>query len=80
MAGLFISSNEAHTVPVAIVLDITIDLIREESLDCIVELVLVEVQANIADSEVRPVGMLKSTDQTVVLGDPETVLDILQVD
>jgi len=76
---LLISGEESHTLNVLIVLDLTNNLIDEESLHSIVELVLPEVAANISHGIVRPVSELNTIDKTIVLSNPQTVLKSFKV-
>lgn len=80
MSHLLISGNEGDTVDVAVVLDLTVNLVGKEGLHCIVELVLVKVDSDVSHGVMRPVGMLNSMQETIVLGNPQTVLQSLKID
>jgi len=60
MSELLVAFQEAHIVSVSEVLHVAIALIDKESLNKVVELVLVEVSSYISQCVVRPVGMLDS--------------------
>ena len=80
MTELLVSGKEANALDVAVVLDLTVDLVQEEGLNGIVELVFPEVVASISHSEVRPVGMLNSVKEAVVLCYPQAILESFKVD
>jgi hypothetical protein len=77
---LLVSGEELDAVNITIVLDFAVDLINEEGLHGIVELVFPEVATNISHCEVRPVGVLDSMKEAVVLSDPQAILEGLKVD
>jgi hypothetical protein len=60
-------------------LDLAVYLVCEEGLDCVVELVLEQMIANILHGVVRPIGVLNAMQKAVVLGDPEAILKGLKV-
>lgn len=65
---------------VLVVSHLAVYLVSEECLNEVVELVLVQVVAHVAHRIVGPVGMLNAVQEAVVLGHPETVLELLEVD
>lgn len=70
----FAGGEEANLIKVSVIVDLTVDLVSEESLNEVVELVLVQVAADVAHGVVGPVSVLNTVQQAIVLGDPETVL------
>jgi hypothetical protein len=76
---LLVSGKEGRAVNIAVVLDLTVNLICKECLHSVVELEFPEVGANIPNCEVGPVGMLNSVKETVVVGNPQTVLEGVKV-
>lgn len=74
MVELLVSLQESDTADIAIVLDLSVDLVEEESLHCIVEFVFVQVASNITNGVVRPVCVLDSMQKAIVLSDPQSVL------
>ena len=79
VSELLVGPEEGNAVHVAVVGDLAVNLIGEEGLYSVVELVLVKVTACIAEEVVGPVGVLNSMDETIKLGNPESVLDGLKV-
>ena len=79
MAHLLISGEEGDTVDVAVVLDLTVNLVSEEGLHSVVELVLVEMGSNISHCVMRPVSVLNSMQEAIVLSNPKTVLQSLKI-
>lgn len=80
MSHLLISGNEGDTINVAVVLDLTVNLVGKEGFHCVVELILVKVGSDVFHGVMRPVGMLNSMQEAIVLGDPQTVLQGLKID
>ena len=76
---MLICGEEVNTVNIAVVLDLTVNLINKEGLESIVKLVLIEMASNILHCIVRPVSMLNSMEKAVVLSYPEAVLESLKV-
>ncbi len=79
MSELLVAFQEAHIVSVSEVLDVAIALIDKESFNKVVELVLVEVSSYVSQCVVRPVGVLNSMKKAIVLGDPKTILESLEI-
>lgn len=80
MLELLISGKESDVLDVAVVLDLTVDLVDEEGLQGVVELEFPEMGAHISHGVVGPVGMLNSVKQAVVVSNPETVLEGVKID
>ena len=76
---LLVTAKESYAIHVAIGGDFAVHLVGEESLQSIVELVLVHVHTHVSQEVVWPVCDLNSMSQAVVLGDPEPSLKVLQV-
>jgi len=76
---LLVSGEEGRAVNIAVVLDLTVHLIGEECLHSVVELEFPEVASNIPDGVVRPVGVLNTVKEAVVVGNPQTVLEGVKV-
>lgn len=55
--------------------DVTVDQVRCEPLDCVVELVPHHVSSQAAHSVVRPVGELNTVLELVVLNHVQTILE-----
>lgn len=72
---LLVSGEESRTVYIAVVLDLTVNLIGEECLHSVVELEFPDVASNIPEGIVGPVGVLNTVKETVVVGNPQTVLE-----
>ncbi len=72
---LLVSGEESRTVNIAVVLDLTVNLIGEECLHSVVELEFPDVASNIPEGIVGPVGVLNTVKETVVVGNPQTVLE-----
>jgi len=78
--GAFAGRKELDLVHVLVVSHLAVYLVSEEGLHEVVELVLVEMVAHVAHRIVWPVCVLNPVQEAVVLGHPEAVLELLQVD
>ena len=67
---LLVSGEESRTVNIAVVLDLTVNLIGEECLHSVVELEFPDVPSNISEGIVGPVCVLNTVKETVVVGNP----------
>ena len=76
---LLVSGEEGRTVNIAVVLDLTVHLIGKECLHSVVELEFPEVASNIPEGIVGPVSVLNTVKETVVVSNPQTVLEGLKV-
>ena len=63
----------------AVVLDFSVKVVHKESLNSIVELVLVEVSPHLAQEVVRPVRVLHSVQVPVVVDDVQSSLEVFKV-
>ena len=79
MAELLVSGQEGHAVDVAIILDLAVNLISKECLNCVVELVLEQMISDFLHGVVGPVGVLNTVQEAIVLGHPQAVLKGLEV-
>jgi hypothetical protein len=76
---LLVCGEEGRTVNIAVVLDLTVNLIGEECLHSVVELEFPEVASNIPNGVVGPVGVLNTVKETIMVGNPQTVLESVKV-
>lgn len=60
MLELLISREELNILDVAIVLDLTENLVKEESFHSVVQLVFPETTADVSHNIMRPVGVLNT--------------------
>ena len=79
MIELLVCGEEGRTVNIAVVLDLTVNLIGEECLHSVVELEFPEVASNIPNGVVGPVGVLNTVKETIMVGNPQTVLEGVKV-
>ena len=80
MLELLISGQESDVINVAVVLDLAVHLVDEEGLHGVVELEFPDVATDISHGVVRPVCVLNTMKQAVVVGNPETVLESVKID
>ena len=76
---LLVSGEEGHAVNIAVVLDLTVNLICKECFHSVVELEFPDVAANIPYCVMGPVSVLNTVKETVVVGNPQTVLEGVKV-
>lgn len=76
---LLVCGEERRTVNIAVVLDLTVNLIGEECLNSVVELEFPEMASNIPNGVVGPVSVLSTVKETIMVGHPQTVLEGVKV-
>ena len=79
MIELLVCGEEGRTVNIAVVLDLTVNLIGKECLHSVVELEFPEVASNIPNGVVGPVGVLDTVKETIMVGHPQAVLEGVKV-
>jgi len=77
--SLLVCLEECNAVHIAIVLYLSVNLISEECLDCIVKLELPHMSTDITHDVMRPISMLNSMEEAVVFADPESILQSFEV-
>ena len=75
-----IGGQESDVLNIAIVLDLTVNLVDEECLHSVVELEFPDVGAHVSHGIVGPVSVLNTVKQAVMVSNPETVLESVKID
>lgn len=79
MMESLISTKEGYTVKIFIVFVFPVNVIEEETLDSVIELVPPKVPSDISKHIMWPVCMLYTIQCSVVLNNPQPVLQSLEV-